>query len=87
MNKNSKEYKKLKKEMDEYLKNKEKQREKQKIDSLGFSRGIYPSENYQKILKKRYKANKIHSNISVKIILFIALIILAIIILFITKIN
>lgn len=53
MNKNSKEYKKLKREMDNYLKNKEEEREKQRINSLGFSRGTYPSEGYQKILRKR----------------------------------
>jgi hypothetical protein len=53
MDKNSREYKKLKKEMDDYLKNKEIEREKQRINSLGFSRDTYPSEGYQKLLRKR----------------------------------
>ncbi len=77
MDKNSKEYKKLKIEMDNYLKNKEKQREKQRLNSLGFSRGVYPSTEYQKILKKRYKDNNQESdNKLLQAILYIAIIIL-----------
>lgn len=77
MDKNSKEYKNLKREMDNYLKDKEKQREKQNINSLGFSRGVYPSTEYQKILKKRYKANNyVNENKTLTIILYIAIFIL-----------
>lgn len=81
MDKNSEEYKKLKKEMDDYLKEKEKKKEQQRLNSLGFARGVYPSEEYQNILRKREKA-KSGNNSKLSKLLYLLIIILIILVIY-----